>query len=397
MATTVTGARAGEGFAYDPAGELAEAHAATDAYLARCASIEATLRRGEGGKYIEGILAEVYDAASALVARTDPSPRLRAALDRIAWLDKRGYGRRGARHGEGQGNYLHVLVRRTVEMRPGLGVENLRHLLAVVNAHVLPVPRHRDVYHAHWYFWLFIKVLPREAGTRERIDPILGEIRGFLDWAVQYTFFPLMRRDMLDYAELVDDFPTGYIGAGEGWADLARADLRAMGAAERDAWRARFTHAIRAAETPAFIPPAEWTAAARPHVDRIGPARYAERASSWLARLARPDATVLCDQHILILRTVLWGLYLCPPTPRLAEVAAEVALTGYSVVPAHILGQKPKGHCSTALGRACLAYLERIPPDMALPALHRIAAAPSSPRGQKAIAASLARGEAVAR
>lgn len=393
MGKTGTTARAGEGFVYDPAGDVGGAHATIDAYLAECAAIEAARRPGQGGCYVEGILAEIHETALALIAHAAPSPPLHAALDRLSWLDEHGRGRRSARHGVGQGLYLHVLVRRLVERRPGLSVADLRRLLVVVTAHVLSVPRHLDVYHAHWYFWLFIRVLPREAGTPDRIIPLRDELRGFLDWAPWYTFFAGMRQGLFAYAEVVDDFPTGYIGAGEGWADLARADLRAMDPAERDAWRALVADALRAPDTPAIIPPATWLTTTRPWVDAIGPARYAERAAPWLARLARPDATVLCDQHALILRTVLWGLYHCPAAPRLAAIVADVAATGYRTVPAHPLGQKPKGHCSTALGRACLAYLERISPDIALPALRRIATAPTSTRGQKAIAASLARAE----
>lgn len=397
MAATGMRARDGAGFTYDPAGELGAAHAAIDAYIAQCAAIEAARSPGQGGTYQEQILVDIHHEAVALVARSESSALLRAALDRLAWLDEHGRGVRGARHGEGPGAYLHVLARRLVERRPGLSVADLRRLLAVVNAHVLPVPRYRDVYQAHWYFWLFIAVLPRAASTPERITPLLDELRGFLDWAVWYTFFPLMRRQMLDYADVVDDFPTGYIGAGEGWADLARADLRAMDMAQRDAWHALFADALRAEETSAFIPPAAWLTAARPHVDAITSVRYAERAGAWFARLAQPNATVLCDQHVLILRTILWGLYHCPATPALADVVADVAVTGYRTVPAHTLGHKPKGHCSTALGRACLAYLERIVPAVALPALSRIAATPPSPRAQKAIAAALARTQRQAR
>ena len=153
-----------------------------------------------------------------------------------------------------------------------------------------------------------------------------------------------MRREMLDYLTTVDDFPTGYIGAGEGWADLARIDVRAMERGERDAWRDLFTTAIRTEETSAFIPPAPWLAATRAHIDAIGPTRYVARAEAWLGRLAQADATVLCDQHELLLRMVLSGLYHCPPTARTAETVADVAVIGYTTVPAHPLGQKPKGH-----------------------------------------------------
>lgn len=391
--TTVTTAQTGARFQYDPAGDSGAAHAAIDAYLAQCAAIEGAHRPGQGGAYREGILVEIHHAAAALVAHAAPSPLLHAALDRIAWLDEHGRGRRGARHGEGHGIYLHTLVRRLVELRSGFSVTDLCHLLAVVNAHILPVLRHGDTYHAHWYFWLLIAVLPREAGTPERVGPLLDGLSGFLDWAVWYTFFPLMRRDMLAYADVVDDFPTGYIGAGEDWADRARADLRAMDAAEREAWRALFGAALYADDTPAVIPPAAWTDAARPTVDAIDPARYAGRAAAWLVCLTQSDATVLCDQHALILRTLVWGLYLCPATPRLADIMADVAVTGYRPAVAHPLGQKPKGHRSTALARACLAYLERSAPAVAVPALRRILVSAPSPRAQKAITAALARAE----
>ncbi|MEP6672589.1 MAG: DUF4132 domain-containing protein [Chthoniobacter sp.] len=174
---------------------------------------------------------------------------------------------------------------------------------------------------------------------------------------------------ILDTAEAPSGGPP--LDRADAWAALAEDDFAAMAEPERAAWRALLTQARTAS---AAQPAARWLLAARPLVEKVGPAKLAESLTRW-SRVVKPrsyESRMTNSQAPLPLHEansdVLKGLVWCCASlgdSGTAGIVADLAAICYRKVPG-------VGPISSKVGNACLVVLEKMGDLAAVAQLSRL-------------------------